>query len=290
MATIYEDQEEWSEAAKTLQGIPLDSGHRAIPNEYKLKLYIHIVRLLLEDEDAVGAESYLNRASLLITTIPENKRLQLEYKSSHARLLDFKRQFLQSALKYNDLSWDMNIGESERIDCLKQAITCAVLAPAGPQRSRILATLYKDERVREHPEIRTLGLYSLLSKMYLGRVLRTSEVLDFSSTLRPHQLAKLGDGVTTVLDRAVMEHNLLSASRLYNNITFEELGNLLGIKMEEAEVVASKMIQQGRLVGSIDQIEGMVFFREEKVLPTWDAQVAGLCHHVDGVVESISAK
>lgn len=34
---------------------------------------------------------------------------------------------------------------------------------------------------------------------------------------------------SSILDRAVIEHNLLSASKLYNNITFEELGALLEI-------------------------------------------------------------
>ena len=34
---------------------------------------------------------------------------------------------------------------------------------------------------------------------------------------------------STILDRAVIEHNLLSASKLYNNISFEELGALLEI-------------------------------------------------------------
>jgi hypothetical protein len=34
---------------------------------------------------------------------------------------------------------------------------------------------------------------------------------------------------STILDRAVIEHNLLSASKLYNNISFEELGSLLEI-------------------------------------------------------------
>jgi hypothetical protein len=34
---------------------------------------------------------------------------------------------------------------------------------------------------------------------------------------------------STILDRAVIEHNLLSASKLYNNISFEELGALLTI-------------------------------------------------------------
>jgi len=34
---------------------------------------------------------------------------------------------------------------------------------------------------------------------------------------------------STILDRAVIEHNLLSASKLYNNISFPELGALLEI-------------------------------------------------------------
>ena len=34
---------------------------------------------------------------------------------------------------------------------------------------------------------------------------------------------------STILDRAVIEHNLLSASKLYNNISFDELGSLLEI-------------------------------------------------------------
>lgn len=34
---------------------------------------------------------------------------------------------------------------------------------------------------------------------------------------------------STILNRAVTEHNLLSASKLYNNISFEELGSLLEI-------------------------------------------------------------
>ena len=34
---------------------------------------------------------------------------------------------------------------------------------------------------------------------------------------------------SSILDRAIVEHNLLSASKLYNNITFQELGALLEI-------------------------------------------------------------
>jgi len=47
--------------------------------------------------------------------------------------------------------------------------------------------------------------------------------------MRPKYSMHLLDVGSTILDRAVIEHNLLSASKLYNNISFEELGTLLEI-------------------------------------------------------------
>lgn len=70
---------------------------------------------------------------------------------------------------------------------------------------------------------------------------------------------------STILERAVIEHNLLSASKLYNNITFEELGALLEIPPIKAEKIASQMITEGRMNGYIDQIDSIVHF-ESKLL------------------------
>lgn len=64
---------------------------------------------------------------------------------------------------------------------------------------------------------------------------------------------------STILDRAVTEHNLLAASKLYNNITFNELGSLLQITPASAEKIASQMITEGRMKGYIDQV-GVAFF------------------------------
>lgn len=47
-------------------------------------------------------------------------------------------------------------------------------------------------------------------------------------TIRYFDIISLFSG-SSILDRAVIEHNLLSASKLYNNISFEELGSLLEI-------------------------------------------------------------
>lgn len=165
------------------------------------------------------------------------------------------------------------------------AVTCAVLAPAGPNRSRLLASLCRDERTAELPT------FNILSKMFLDRILRPAEIHEFQTTLKTHQLAKISlssndqlaarvtadeeaidptaskrTGPSTVLDRAVMEHNLLASSKIYNNITFQGLGALLDVTPGAAETMARKMIEQQRLKGTIDQVEKLIWFdvdREE---------------------------
>lgn len=66
---------------------------------------------------------------------------------------------------------------------------------------------------------------------------------------------------STILNRAIIEHNLLSASKLYKNMKIEELGRLLGIEPIKAEKIAGQMISEGRMEGSIDQIECYVHFK-----------------------------
>ena len=113
--------------------------------------------------------------------------------------------------------------------------------------------------------------------MFLDRILRSAEVKDFEGTLKPHQLARVAlssndrvasamqtdddandptiskrTGPSTVLDRAVMEHNLLASSKIYNNITFKGLGALLDLSPSAAENMARKMIERSMPKPSID--------------------------------------
>ncbi|GAA5807287.1 hypothetical protein MFLAVUS_000644 [Mucor flavus] len=317
LASVYEEEEDYLEAAKTLQGIPLDSGHRAISDEYKLQVYVRIVKLLLEEDEAAQAESYLNRASLLMTAETDTL-LSLTFKLSQARILDAKRKFLEACSKYHELSYVSQVEEDERILCLTAAVQCAVLAGAGPQRSRSLATLYKDERTHH------LSSFSILEKTYLERVIRPSEVSEFVASLRPHHLARLADN-TTVFDRAIIEHNLLSASKIYNNIALDELAVLLNVSAEQAEQVAARMISENRMVGSIDQLEQLILFesggaaREEQEpdynaisaaaaaangtfqnnirveqsmleIMKWDTAIQSLCQDIDAVIGKIQSK
>ncbi|KAL9099643.1 MAG: hypothetical protein Q9163_004884 [Psora crenata] len=289
LADAYEAQEEWLESAKVLQGIHLESSQRKIDDHEKVGTWIRICRLYLEDDDTTTAETYLNRAKNLLYKV-DDPVLKITFQLSQARILDSQRRFLDASSAYHSISIDLSIDEEERLKTLSMAITCAVLAGAGPQRSRNLAKLYKDDRATQVQE------FGILEKMFLDRLVSTEEAEKFAAGLSPHQLAKTADG-STVLAKAVVEHNLLSASRLYNNIGINELGVLLGLDAEKAEEYASAMLQQGRLTGRIDQIEGIIFFDTargsqavSKQLRKWDVKVQGLAEEVERVASMLRTR
>jgi COP9 signalosome complex subunit 4 len=238
----------------------------------------------------------------------------------YARILDAKRKFLEAGTRFYQLSQlssrqfgSKTVSEAELTTALQMAATCAILAPAGPQRSRLLNTLYKDERSSKLPN------FSVLEKMFMDRLLRREEVEAFSLTLAAHQMARLEDG-TTVLDRAVTEHNMLAVSRIYRNISFEQLGALLGIDAAKAEKIASAMLVEKRLAGSIDQasapppaytgrarspsrrtraralarqVEQLIHFAHESnatALHTFDAQIEQICRSVEVTATAIAKK
>lgn len=284
LSKLYEAEEDWAEAARILQGIPLESSHRLLEDNYKLGIYVKIAQLHLENDDHVLAEQSLNRAAALLSKNTE-PQLRLNYKVSFARIQDFKRKFIEASLRYHELSQSKMLKEADQLHSLQLSIICAILGAAGPQRHRLLSTLYKDERARE-----LLSVFPILEKMYMERILRAPEVKQFQQLLKPHQMAILADG-STVLQRAVTEHNLLAASKIYNNITFEELGRLLEISPEQAEKVASRMMMEGRMGGSIDQILSLIQFETASdSLVTWDAHIQSTCSAVNKIIEYISAK
>ena len=206
-----------------------------------------------------------------------SSRHAVSFKLSQARIFDSQRRFTEAATRYHEISYTAELDEAERLAALDAAVTCAVLAPAGPQRSRVLATLHRDERTE------SLETRQILTATFLDRLIRPAQVEAFAATLKPHQMAKLPPvaaprggaveqdfppgaklGPENVLDRAVMEHNLLSASRLYSNITFSGLGLLLSLTHGAAEAMARTMVQQGRLMGSLDQVNGLLTFDQSE--------------------------
>merc|ERR550525_2098626 len=94
----------------------------------------------------------------------------------------------------------------------------------------------------------------------MERLIRCSEVQKFEGHFLPHQKVPLPDG-QTVLERAILQHNVLAASRVYKNMRLPDLGLLLEVTPERAEKIAAKMIAEQRLDGYIDQQSGVIHFQ-----------------------------
>ncbi|KAI1504631.1 PCI domain-containing protein [Biscogniauxia marginata] len=305
VADGHETNEDHLEAAKVLAEIPLDSSQRKVTNEDRVRVWVRIVRNYLEVDDTTSAETYLNKLKNVIYTVTD-PALNLHFRLSQARIQDSKREFLASSQAYHDISFSPAISDDERLHTLSMAVKCAILAPAGPLRSRALGRLYKDERAAH------LAEFGMLEKMFLDRLLAPAEVDKFAQSLSPHQLATTSDG-STVLAKAVVEHNLLGASRLYSNIGFDALGVLLGLDAARAEDTTARMIEQGRLVGRIDQIDRCIWFESStaggegvsssggekgsggrraevtvgREMRRWDANVRGLAEEVENVTNAL---
>jgi COP9 signalosome complex subunit 4 len=276
---------DYYKAAKVLAGTVLEGASRQISTQDKAEKYVQIAEFYLEADDPVTAEVYNSKAAMIIHQI-DNTTLNLRHRVCHARILDSKREFLQAARAYYSLSQEGHHGvvESDLLKLLHCAITCTILAKAGPQRSRLLATLYKDERSVH------LDNYEILQKMFMDRILKKPEIHKFSETLQEHQKAKLSSGFT-VLDKAIIEHNIVAISKIYTNITFQELGALLEIPPSRAENIIATMSSENRIKAVLDQLNGVVEFEDSNLgLASWENKISNLCSSVDKLVEYIAAR
>lgn len=290
LADAHEANLDYVSSAKVLQSITLTSSQRDIADQDKAKVWIRITRCYLEEDDPTNALTFLNRVKnqVDVITLPDESRLQFQL--SQARISDSQRNFLDASASFHTLSEEPLIDQDERLQALSAAINCAILAPAGPKRVRQLARLYQDERA-----VHASG-YGILQKIFLDRILTPQEVAAFSKELSPHQKAVTADG-STVLSKAVLEHNLLAVSRLYSNIHTDVLGEMLNVSPEMAEVYAAQMIEQGRLRASIDQIDGLIYFERrtegksgKQRSTTRDANIQALAEQIETVACSIKAE
>lgn len=279
LSRIYERQKNYAEAAQILIGIPLLTGQKEYTSDYKIEIYLRIAKLYLLNNDITNAENNINRASLIQSEV-KSESLRVFYKLCYAEFLDYKRKYLEAAQRYIEISHKCLISETERYEVLNNAILCTMLAGACQQRSRMLANLYKDERCQQLPS------FKILEKMYLEKIIKNADLQMFASLIKPHQQALTSDG-TSVLERAIIEHNLLSASKLYKSVTFKELGALLEVDSEKAEKIASNMITEDRMNGEIDQISNIIIFERTNNLQNFDKQISNLCFHVNDIVDSI---
>ena len=279
--------DEYLKAASILAEIDLDRG--SFDSLYKATINVRIAELFADDTigDVNKADTFIKKARLHIKKITNQLEVTLRYRVTQAKIYDLKREFLHASNEYYRITTDKTakvIKDEDIKGLLGKSLTCAVLGAVGPQRSRMLGTLHKDVRTRE------LEFFTIMESMHKNRLLRKEDIELFGQGLLEHQRAILsGTNNMTLLEMAVLEHNMKACSSLYHSITFLQLGTLLNVSVKEAEKVCSKMIGQNRLTGVIDQVDEILYFEKASnqsasaTLIDWDGQINHICTEMNEI-------
>jgi COP9 signalosome complex subunit 4 len=280
--------------------------NRAVAPHEKADVWLTVAETWFEHEDSVNAERFINKAAHVMHLVQDDKTLLLRYKNFQAKILDSKRKFVLAAWEYYSLSNHEDLDYNTQLTVLKAALTCAILSPAGESKFKILGALHKDERSKQiEPH------YDLLEKFYLSHIIKKKECQDFEAEhLNDHQKARGQDGYS-VLERSILEHNILVSSKIYLNISFEQIGRFLDIQPDKAENIISEMVSEGRISAQLDQLTHSIEFNapieskgvqvaggqadvqnqmvsaDERNLSDYNKQVHAVCSNIDSLISDI---
>jgi COP9 signalosome complex subunit 4 len=298
---LVEEEDDYRTAAAVLAGMRMEDEDESsvyyTTASDKTDVYVKIAECYLNEDDFVEAETFVTKAGKYVESVTnpsEHLSLILRFKSTYARVLDSNRKFLQAASRYYDLSQLGNttdmIEEEELLWFLGRAATCAILAPSGSQSQRILGLIYKDERLSQLDAVSHFKTHSsIVTKMYTNQIIiRDDNLITFENSLSTHQKALMSDGLN-IMQRAVIEHNMVAVSQLYTSIYFTALAKLLNVTNKRAVTIASKMIMDGNLAGSIDEVDGILNFHQDEsgALLSWDGAITGFCMQLNRVTDAV---
>lgn len=174
------EEGDYATAARILSGMRMEDAEGSV---YYVKpldrcdVYVKVAECYLEEDLTVEAEGAVGKAGGVIESsgigfaskndgqedgeddnaaskvISEEQQktitILLRYKSTHARILDANRKFLQASMKYYDLSTAYlhtdAIDADELVIMLGKAVTCAILSPNSAQRQRLVVCVLVDE-------------------------------------------------------------------------------------------------------------------------------------------------
>jgi COP9 signalosome complex subunit 4 len=287
VADCLEANEDYKQAAFARMSVDFEAGQCTVPASDRVEWYIDSAVLFLSCEDS-GSASQAMRAAQSNYNERDNKtsnELRIRYHLCFARVSDHQRKFVDASKRYHDLTMTGALNEQDARRTLQNAVTCCILGKAGPQRSRVLGILYEDNRTND------LANRAMLVNMYTDRIIRQSQVEVFDAMLQEHQRTVNRATGRSVLQQAVIEHNMRAARKIYNNITFTELARILGISAGQAEDIAAGMIESKRLTASIDQVNGILEFRTSEGLDklhTFDHRIESTCQALQKITTAVS--
>ncbi|KAL4461173.1 hypothetical protein ABPG72_009061 [Tetrahymena utriculariae] len=284
LSKVYEGMSQPYLAGQILAQVNYDSPKLQLSVKEKVEKYLQIITFFFEMEEQTAAETWISKAGNINYDQIDDKYYKFRYENLFAVNLDFQRKFLPAAQKYYNLSNYPDIDFEEANLLLNAASQCAILGNAGPLRTRILATLYKDERIQSIPN------FEMLELTYMQRIVSKEQKDKFAGSLKKHQLQILRENFT-VLDEAILQHNITAVSQVYESITMKSLSRLVYIGRDIVEVCIQTMIEEKRINAKIDQLIDTVSFQRDEDIPVdFNDRISQFCGRLNEFYEKITAK
>eukprot|EP01028_Stygiella_incarcerata_P011820 TRINITY_DN6912_c0_g1_i1.p1 TRINITY_DN6912_c0_g1~~TRINITY_DN6912_c0_g1_i1.p1 ORF type:complete len:439 (-),score=117.85 TRINITY_DN6912_c0_g1_i1:103-1353(-) len=236
-------------------------------------------QLRLQDVSLEEINRLLTKAAQLLTQIALKKDDDIWTQWKHAKAIfwDLVGRMEDAADTFHDLHRSMGGGETTvgAESLLIDAILCCILSPPTPRRTRIINAIMREPETKTHSQY-----HSLLEKIQSSAFLFAEDVQPVVEMLKDHHKTPGKYGLNA-LQRSLVEHNIISTSKFYSNISLHELASILGIAPAMAESIASQMISEGQLSAKIDQVDEVIFFStaDESVetMSEWRDQIDRLC-------------
>lgn len=251
-----------------------------VSDDLVLRASVKMIELFCYADEYVQAETLMTRCTKHIR-YHADKELKIRFNCTQAQIHEFKRRFTEAAQRFYEVSIN---DPSQAVDALKRSAICAILAEPTDARARIVGVIVNDDRAK------TLdALLPVMNKIHQMRFLRAqdSEVI---KRMIINDAQKSGS--PSILDMALLTHNIKAVSQVFYNISITELATLVGVTADEALRVVAGMISAGKINGTIDQVEDLVTFHSSRDDESnrSDAKIANLCNTVSQLHESLKLK
>jgi len=275
IASIYEDEGEFAQAANALKQINFNTLPLEGRVEYEASTYLKIAELKVLNNEAEQSRIYLDKAKLLIDSLPNTNTspLHFKYEECSAHLLDLNGRFREATRKYYVLAQTNVKGAEQQLLHFKQAIVSSFFLPlenpvslttssqsSSSSSSPSLSTSSQSMSDKEiydqflaDARIANLGIYKiLLEKLSSGSIVSREEVNSVIALATEDVIHDHIDKDT--LRTPFFIHNIRSAATTLSSktLSFSHLSSVLALPEDEVELLTAQLMSDGQLRVTID--------------------------------------
>lgn len=288
LTTIFESQLKYDKALEMLKTLQVDSLVQDFEDllsfqKFKVEINTRIAKFCLQINDFEGAEAYVSRISPILSELESHNVDDLilyTYKISVETMIKVGKWF--------DAASKLLMLDKTQFDI--STVKYAILSQYDPLKMRLLKNISESSHIL--PNVMDTPLSTIFEKMHDQRIIYLDDYLKgLSYYLDTDEYNLSADYVSQALSKAIVENNLIAASKIYDNTSLKNFADILQLEENYVEEIVANMIRDGRLDALVDDISKVIEFNSQKSpLKEWHNHMIEACAILDKIVDQISYK